>query len=99
MNIPTSFRVAHRTWRVRFKRMNHNHGKTDFNRGVITIDAGLRGNRELLEHTWLHELLHACAGTMGWQRVNRDEDRIDALAALLVQALNTSSGVIDAHKP
>ena len=86
LKLPASFEIANRTWHVRFKRMKDCHGKTDFTRARITIDVALKADEQMLLQTFMHEVLHAAAGTMGWHRVNADEHRIDALAALLAQA-------------
>lgn len=88
MKIPTTLQIANRTWTVRRKKLRKAYGTTNFGRATITLDSALTG--ELLDHTFLHELLHATSGAMGWSAVNDDEDRLDALAGLLVQAFNTS---------
>ena len=94
MKIPRTFRCANRTWRVRYRAMPNSHGMTVYKRCVMYLDTPLRRrkNHDMRDHTFLHELLHVCAGTMGWKQVNNDEARIDALAALLAQALETSRG-------
>lgn len=97
MKIPTTLTIASRTWRVKYTRLpKHILGNTSFSRAVIELAPKLRSkrNQQLREHTFMHELLHATSGTMGWQRVNTDEDRIDALATLLVQAFTTQRGAL-----
>lgn len=89
LKLPTEFQVANHTWRVRFKRMKKPYGKMDSKTRVVTLDVSLKDDDELLLQTFIHELLHVCAGTMGWDRVNDDESRIDALASLLAQAWQT----------
>lgn len=41
-------------------------------------------------HTFCHELTHAICFTMGWERFNDDEIKIDAFANLLAQSLSTA---------
>jgi hypothetical protein len=90
MKIPRRFQLANRTWRVEYKNLRKEIGRTSFHKAVIYLDKSLRRNPEVLYHTFIHELLHATSGTMGWKRVNNDEDRIDVLAAMLAQALTTA---------
>ena len=65
------------------------YGKTEPSDCRIEISA-LCKTPESVEHTFLHELLHAAAIQMSWSKLNDDEDGIDALASLLRQALTTT---------
>jgi len=65
-----------------------NFGECDTDHAVIRIKRGLRG--ELLRHTFMHELLHAVFNAQGWASANKNEARIDALAGLIVQALESA---------
>lgn len=47
-------------------------------------------SREAMEHTYLHELLHACILATGRDKLYKDEAFIDMLAGLLHQALTTA---------
>lgn len=86
MKLPSEFQVANLTWRVRFKRLKHERGKANFRNRTITLDVLLKDDEEMMLQTFLHELLHVCSFSMGWDKVNNDEPRIDALAGLLAQA-------------
>lgn len=95
MRIPKTFQAANRTWRVRLTTSSalldeDQNGVTHFEPAVIYIRRGLRG--DLLMHTFCHELLHVVTDACGLQKLNRDEDSIDALAGVLHQALKTSKG-------
>jgi len=94
MIIPKRFKLANRTWHVVFRKRMKDYGETLADDATIKLNVKLRepGREELLLHTWLHELLHAASGTMGWNEVNDDEDRIDVLAGMLAQAMTTAEG-------
>jgi hypothetical protein len=94
VNIPVTFKLANRRWHVRFKRMRKAHGKCSFDKARITLDPRLLDTPAVLRHTFIHELLHATSWAMGWDAVNRDEDRIDALAGMLAQAFDTMEGTL-----
>lgn len=89
MNVPRQFLLSNRTWRVKFRDMKP-HGETHFDDAVIYLSTRIVGSPELIAQTFMHELLHAASSAMAWKRVNEDEERIDALAGLLVQALTTA---------
>ena len=90
--MPKPFKLAPRTWKVVRAELPLNeqglqiHGLTEFDSATIIIAPDV----EHPEQVFLHELLHATSDAMGWERVNRDEPRIDALAGLLTQALTTA---------
>jgi hypothetical protein len=86
--IPDRFQMANRNWVVKWKESKNYYGKTEGDKARITLAHKM--SSELVLQTFLHELLHAAAGTMGWDKVNSDEHRIDALAALLAQAIQTA---------
>lgn len=90
--IPKRFTLANREWRVQWKALGKGTlGETDFVRARIYLSPSIKCDRALAEHTFMHELLHASTNAIGWQALNGDEDRIDALAGMLVQALRTAS--------
>lgn len=47
---------------------------------------------QLMQHTFYHELVHAICFTLGWGKMNEDEDKVDALASLLFQFLQSKKG-------
>ena len=47
-------------------------------------------NDEELAHSFLHELMHAVAYTMAWEKFYEDEMKVDGVAGLLLQALSTA---------
>lgn len=50
----------------------------------------LRNSRELMEHTYIHELLHAVFGALGEDKLSNNEKLVDAAAGLIHQALTTA---------
>lgn len=80
--------MANRTWRVKFQSLKKCYGKTYPDRALIKVAQEL--DSEMILQTFLHELLHAAAGTIGWTELNEDEAKIDALAAMLAQAITTA---------
>lgn len=85
MSIPKTFQLGGRTWRVkRGLQLKGRLGETDGQRCVIRLSARCGTGEEEL-HTFYHELMHAIAFTIGWKELNDDEEKIDALANLLLQ--------------
>jgi hypothetical protein len=92
LEVRGKFKLANRTWRVKRMRLPRGElGRTEFDKATIKLSRELEPGSELELHTFMHELLHATSGSMGWERVNGDEPRIDALAGLLVQAFTTAT--------
>lgn len=90
MPIPKTFQLGGRTWTVKRRvRSKKWYGRTHQSECRIELSTYNKNEEEEL-HTFMHELLHAVAGTMGWEKLNNDEVKIDALAGLLVQAMQTS---------
>jgi hypothetical protein len=94
--IPKTFRLGGRRWTVKrnckspaLGRKNSWYGRTHFSQCRIELSQ-LNRDAEEEGHTFLHELLHAIASTMGWEKLNKDEHKIDAVAGLLLQALTTA---------
>lgn len=88
---PSSFKLGGRTWKVeRVNRRGHWLGRCNSDRCRIRLNMHRIKHNEELHHTFLHELLHAVTSTMGWTRLNDDEDKIDALSSLLTQAHATA---------
>lgn len=55
---------------------------------MIELSTKCRDNEELA-HTFLHELMHAVAYTMNWEKLYNDEAGVDGIASLLLQALSS----------
>jgi hypothetical protein len=91
LKIPRTFELAGRTWRVKRVGKRSWYGRTNAAECVIHISSKSKDAEEEL-HTFLHELMHAIAWAMGWDKMFRDETRIDALSSLLLQVLETSKG-------
>lgn len=98
--IPQQFRLAGKTWHVR--ELSDKDIERHPDGGEDVFGLCLNGHSEILiraglpqqerEHTFLHELVHAMLYTLGWGRLNADEDRVDALAGMLHQFLQTKRG-------
>ena len=86
--IPKSFKLANRTWRVRYVEGMTRHdgapvwGHADGDTATITLNSDMcaPGREELLAHTWEHELLHALMMAHGC--VDHDERFVEGVAAL-----------------
>jgi Zn-dependent peptidase ImmA (M78 family) len=92
MAIPKTFRLGGRTWTVKRGVPSKKwYGRTHHTKCLIEISTFSKSPEEEL-HTFYHELLHAIAGTMGWTKFNRNEDKIDAMASLLLQVTESSEG-------
>jgi hypothetical protein len=87
---PVSFKLGGRTWKVeRVEKRGQWLGKCSPSRCRIRLNMHRIKNNEELMHTFMHELLHAVCFAMGWEALNDDEDKIDAMASLLVQVERT----------
>lgn len=92
MRIPTTFDAVNRTWRVRFgtdmkKKVD---GEARYEPATIVIRPGLQP--QWTEHTYLHELVHVIFNALGWDQMNDDEGKVDAMAGILHQILSTQDG-------
>lgn len=88
--IPVRFKIANRTWTVKRRKLKDDFGRCNEGKATITMNAGLEPGSEIEFHTFIHELLHAAAGSMGWAKVNDDETKLDALAGMLAHALQSA---------
>jgi hypothetical protein len=88
MIIPARFKLASRTWKVKRGARMKALGDCDAQRCVIRLSRHNKSGEEEL-HTFMHELVHAVYFTLGWKRANDNEQRVDALASVLVQAFTT----------
>lgn len=89
MKIPSEFQLGFRTWTVKHVGKRKWYGRTYPSECRIELSS-LNENAEAELHTFVHELLHAVAVTMGWSKFNDNEMRIDAMAGLLIQAMTTT---------
>jgi hypothetical protein len=92
--IPTSFELGGREWRVEVVPLVDNepdtYGDCDGAECVIRLKAGM--SPDLMYHTFLHEYVHAVCFTLGWEKLNADEGKVDALANVFFQYLKTKKG-------
>jgi hypothetical protein len=93
--IPKRFELGGRTWTVELTA--NCPGEDDKTYGLcepvecrIYIKAGM--SQDATQHTFYHELCHALCFTLGWDKLNDDEGKIDALGSLLYQFLKKKKG-------
>lgn len=87
MNIPTEFQLGGFTWKVKtVKRLKDKYGDCSLGKQVIRLRDGMPA--QLMEQTFVHELVHAIKYTMG--ESDHDEVHTDAFAALLHQYMKTA---------
>lgn len=88
-NIPKFFTLANHRWEVRYGEdlPEDCDGECRHNKTEIVIRPGL--SRQMEEHTFLHEFVHAVCFTLGWEKLNSDEGKVDALAGMFHQFLQT----------
>ena len=90
MNIPKTFKLGSRTWTVKRKmRATKWYGRTHSHSCKIELSTLNKTPEEEL-HTFYHELFHAIATTMGDDKLNNNESKIDALGNLLAQFMTTA---------
>lgn len=89
ISIPKTFQLGGRTWKVKRVGKRKWYGSTHSHSCTIELSS-LCNTKEIEQHTFLHEVMHAVAITMGWSKFNDDEDKVDAMASLLLQVLTTS---------
>jgi Zn-dependent peptidase ImmA (M78 family) len=86
-----SFKLGSRTWKVELvQKRGQWLGKCSASRCRIRLNLKRIRNNEELRHTFFHELMHAICATMGWERLDSDEDKIDAIGNLLSQVEATA---------
>lgn len=92
--IPARFRLGGRTWEIKQPEVVDNDpdclGLCDPDDAIIYLKAGMKP--ELQQISFYHELGHAICFTLGWDELNEDEGKIDALAGMLYQYLSTKKG-------
>jgi len=98
ITIPATFELGGRTWQVRLSN-EPEAGKPDTmglcmsHEATILLQRGM--TPEETQHTFYHELCHAICYTLGWDKLNEDEDRIDALGGLIYQFLKRKKGKLN----
>lgn len=94
ITIPNKFQLLGRSWTVEFKDKIDSKGKTlgqtDGDECTILLKRGM--SPELTNHTFYHELAHAICFSLGWEKLNGDEGKIDALGGALLQYLKSKRG-------
>lgn len=97
MRIPTSFKLINRSWSVvempqETADTANIHGccARDQARIAIHIDEGLP--EESVDHTYLHELVHALLYATTKPKLSDNEEFVDSLAAALHQYEQTKKG-------
>lgn len=88
--IPTSFELGGRKWKVVLIPELDDLGNCDGHAATIRIRSGMEV--EETHHTFYHELCHAFCFTLGWEELNADEGKIDALGGMLFQFLKRKKG-------
>lgn len=94
--IPSTFELAGRDWTVELVSasvINKLGGQQGILGLCIQHEAKILLRKSLkrqeMEHVFTHELSHAIAGTLGWEDLNNDEGKIDALGGMVHQYLKT----------
>jgi predicted SprT family Zn-dependent metalloprotease len=88
---PVSFKLGGRTWKVEYvDRRGQWLGKCSASRCRIRLNRRRIKSNEELRHTFIHELMHAIAATMGWGKLDENEYKIDAISNLLTQFESTA---------
>jgi hypothetical protein len=94
ISIPVSFKLGGRDWTVEYHELIDNDpsicGDTDGNDCVIRLKAGMKP--ATIQHTFYHELVHAWCFTLGWEKMNEDEGKVDALGGIILQYLRSKRG-------
>lgn len=93
IKIPKQFKLGGRDWSVETYDVIDNdpdlYGDTDGSECVIRLK---KAKPDTMQHTFYHELCHAIAYTLGWKKLNKDEDKIDSLGGMFYQYLKTRRG-------
>lgn len=90
MKIPSSFKLLGCTWKVHI--LAAKHWEDDEAVGYCKPDTAeiyiKRTRRDLMEHTYLHEVLHATLYAMGSKLYDKEEF-VDGLSGLLHQVMTS----------
>lgn len=95
MVIPKKFKIVNRTYKVKpmSKEVVEGSkllGDTCFKDALIRLD--MDQPEECLEHTFLHELVHALLQVSTRPKLTHDEKLVDSIAGALHQYLQTKKG-------
>lgn len=95
MKIPSRFKLVNRTYRVtkmpkEIAEDLKKHGDCDAESKVIRLAH--TEHRDLLEHTFCHELVHGLLWSSTRPDLSEDEEFVDSLGAALHQFMQTKSG-------
>lgn len=96
--IPRSFQLGGRTWQVRMVTEQYIAKRSDNDDepalGIccawdaeILIVEGLK--TETAQAVFYHELAHALFETLGWEKLSKNEGRVDAMGTMIHQFLQT----------
>jgi hypothetical protein len=92
--IPTTFRLGGRKWQVVLCPLIDNDadvlGLTDTDEAVIYLQEGLK--KDVLNHTFYHELEHAIRATLGIEDEEDTHGQVDARGGILMQYLDSKRG-------
>jgi predicted SprT family Zn-dependent metalloprotease len=96
MKIPKEFKLFGQTIKIKYvDRLvdgEDSTGQARYREGIILIqknNKGIHRNKEQVEQTFLHELVHYILQKMGKHDLQNNEEFVDVFAGLLHQALTT----------
>jgi predicted SprT family Zn-dependent metalloprotease len=99
IQIPKQFNLLGHTIKVNvtpnFRLIDGNLGEANYSEGSINLQGNTKEfpvSKEMLEHTYLHEVIHFVLYFMGNEELREDEGFVDLFAGLLHQALQTQKG-------
>lgn len=94
MRIPKRFKVFGEKHKVKFVRKldgGHSFGEWDPNTNTIKLQmSNKERSQDMVEQTFLHELVHCCLDHLGYEKLSDDEIFVDSFAKALHQAFKTS---------
>lgn len=96
--IPKSFTLVNRNWFVEelekeTAEAGSMHGDCNAEKAVIRVEYN--DNREFMEHTFYHELVHALLEASSRPSLSKKEAFVDSLAAALHQYMKTKKGKLE----
>jgi hypothetical protein len=77
-------------WDDKLMELQEAYGLTDFDKLTISLDSSLKDRKELAEHTFWHEKMHAITFSMGRKDLDEDEAFIDTCASLILQSTKSA---------
>ena len=96
--IPKTFTLINRSWNVELldkeiAQAGEMSGDCSSHKALIRVAAD--EDREYMEHTYLHELVHALLEASSRPSLSKKEAFVDSLAAVLHQYLKTKKGKLE----